>query len=125
MFNIWNYGVTRRRRVVLFDYDDVEPLEQVSFKEKPEPRNDIEALQPDEDRIAAMPDDFFVDEMERYSGIPQPLKGTFKKVHADLFTVEYWKDMKRRLRKGEIIDITPYDLNRRFRNREPEQSLKK
>ncbi|MEW6412393.1 MAG: bifunctional isocitrate dehydrogenase kinase/phosphatase [Candidatus Zixiibacteriota bacterium] len=125
LFNIWNYGVTRRRRVVLFDYDDVEPLEQVNFYEKPEPRNDIEILQPEEDRITAMPDDFFVDEMERYSGIPQALKGTFKRVHADLFTVEYWQDMKARMRRGEIIDITPYNLNRRFIRKTQELSPKK
>ncbi len=117
LFNVWNYGVTRRRRVVLYDYDDVEPLEQASFREKPEPRDDQEMMRPEEERITAMPDDFFVDEIEKYSGVPQPLKGLFKSIHGDLFTVAYWKDMKRRLRRGEIIDITPYDLTMRFRNR--------
>jgi len=117
LFNIWNYGVTRRRRVVLFDYDDVEPLEQAQFKERPQPRDDLDVLSPEEERIAAMPCDFFVDEIERYSGVPHSLKGLFKSAHGDLFTVDYWKDVKRRLKRGEIIDITPYDRRMRFRNR--------
>jgi len=117
LFNIWNYGVTRRRRVVLYDYDDVQPLETVRFRTKPEPRNDLEELQPEEDRITAMPDEFFMDEIERYSGIPMPLTGIFKSVHADLFTLRFWRDMKRRLKRGEILDIIPYDRNRKFSNR--------
>lgn len=115
LFNIWNYGVTRRGRVVLFDYDDVQPLEQTRFLRKPAPRNYAEELQPEEDRIASMPDDFFMDEIERYSGLPQPLKGVFKAVHGDLFTPDYWLDIQARLRHGEIFDITPYDHRRRFR----------
>jgi isocitrate dehydrogenase kinase/phosphatase len=114
LFNIWNYGVTRRRRVVLFDYDDVQPLENTRFLQKPPPRDQAEEFQLDEDRIASMPDDFFMDEIERYSGVPQPLKGIFKSVHADLFSLDYWRDMQRRVRKGEIVDITPYELSKRF-----------
>jgi len=101
----------------VFDYDDVEPLEQAQFKERPQPRDDLDVLSPEEERIAAMPCDFFVDEIERYSGVPHSLKGLFKSAHGDLFTVDYWKDVKRRLKRGEIIDITPYDRRMRFRNR--------
>lgn len=114
LFNIWNYGVTSRRRVVLFDYDDVQPLEQTRFREKPPPRDHAEEIQTEEERIATMPDDFFIDEIERYSGIPQPLKGIFKLAHGELFTREYWSTMQNRVRLGEIVDITPYDLSRRF-----------
>ncbi len=114
LFNMWNYGVTRRGRVVLFDYDDVQPLEKAQFRKKPEPRNESEEMEPDEDRIAAGGDDFFLDEADRFSGIPRPLKGIFKAVHADLYTLEFWRDMKRRVRRGEQFDITPYDRTRKF-----------
>lgn len=117
LFNIWNYGVTRRGRVVLFDYDDVCPLEQVNFRHKPAPKNDLEELEVDEDRIAAMPNDFFLDETERYSGIPFPLKGIFKRVHGDLYTADFWQNMKRRVKRGELADITPYDRRKKFENR--------
>jgi len=114
LFNIWNYGVTSRGRVVLFDYDDVIPLEQAYFKNKPQPRDEYEETQLEENWIMAQPNEYFMDEIDRYSGIPQPLKGIFYAVHSDLFTVEFWNDMKKRVKKGEIIDITPYDRHKKF-----------
>jgi len=115
LFNTWNYGVTRRGRVVLFDYDDVIPIEQASFAAKPRAWSESEELTPEEDRIGASPLDFFVDEMRSYSGIPQRLKGVFEAVHADLFTVGFWEAVKATVSAGELVDITPYDTARKFR----------
>jgi isocitrate dehydrogenase kinase/phosphatase len=114
LFNTWNYGVTRRGRVVLFDYDDVIPIEQASFMKKPAVRDDAEEIEPEEDRIVATALDFFIDEMRRYSGVPQRLKGVFELVHGDLFTVDFWRDVKERVRNGELVDITPYDRAKKF-----------
>jgi len=66
LFNIWNCGVTSRRRVVLFDYDDAASLLHIRFRDKPAARSYWEEIQSEEDRIAAGPNDFFIDEMERY-----------------------------------------------------------
>ena len=115
IFNIWNYGVTRRRRVVLFDYDDVLPLETANFREKPLPRDEFEEMQSEQEWIVAMPHDFFMDEIERFSGIPDRLRAAFRSVHADLYKAEFWSDMQERVRNGEVVDITPYDRSRKFR----------
>jgi isocitrate dehydrogenase kinase/phosphatase len=117
LFNTWNYGVTRRGRVVLFDYDDVIPIEQASFKEKPTIRDEAEEIEPEEDRIVATARDFFIDEMRRYAGVPQRLKGVFELVHGDLFSVDFWRGVKDRVRNGELVDITPYDRAKKFRQR--------
>ena len=114
LFNTWNYGVTRRGRVVLFDYDDVIPIEQATFARKPRAYGEGEELTPEEERIVATPLDFFVDEMQSYSGIPQRLKGVFEEVHADLFTVEFWRAVKAQVAAGELVDITPYDTAKKF-----------
>ncbi len=114
LFNTWNYGVTRRGRVVLFDYDDVVPIEDVSFACKPRSYGDGDDLTPEEDRIVASALDFFVDEMRNYSGIPQRLKGVFEQVHADLFTVEFWRALKEQVSSGGLVDITPYDRAKKF-----------
>jgi len=116
LFNTSNYGVTRRGRIVLFDYDDVIPLERASFLEKPQPLSDADEWAPEEDRIVATALDFFIDEMRSYSGVPQRLKGVFELVHADLFTVDFWRQAKERLGSGELVDITPYDRSRKFRH---------
>lgn len=115
LFNIWNYGVTRRGRVVLFDYDDVWPLEKPNFRDKPLPRDEFEEMESEQEWIVAMQDDYFMDEIERFSGMPDRLRGTFRSVHADLYRAEFWRDMQRRVRIGEVVDITPYDRSRRFR----------
>ena len=115
LFHSWNYGVVERNRVVTFDFDDVVPLESVNFKVKPEPRNEDEEIQPEEDRITAELTDFFMDEIETFLGIPGALKGIFRSVHGDLFTVGFWQNIKLGVQRGDIIDIIPYDRNRRFR----------
>jgi len=115
LFNTWNYGVTRRGRVVLFDYDDVIPIERASFSRKPRAYDESEELAPEEDRIVATANDFFIDEMRSYSGIPQCLKGVFELVHSDLFTVEFWHSVKGQVSAGELVDITPYDRAMKFR----------
>ena len=115
LFNTWNYGVTRRGRVVLFDYDDVIPIEQASFANKPRAFDETDELTPEEERIVATPRDFFVDEMRSYSGIPQRLKGVFESVHSDLFTVEFWRSVKEQVSSGDLVDITPYDTARKFK----------
>ncbi len=114
LFNTWNYGVTHWGRVVLYDYDDVLPMERISIREKPVPRDEVELDRPEEDWIVVGEDDFFLDEMERYSGIPKPLKGVFRSTHGDLFTLRFWTGLKDRLRSGEIFSVIPYDRAKRF-----------
>jgi len=60
---------------VLFDYDDVIPIESASFAHKPRAFEESDEFTPEEERIVATSRDFFVDEMRNYSGIPQRLKG--------------------------------------------------
>ena len=117
LFNTWNYGVTTWGRVVLYDYDDVLPLEKIRFREKPAPRNEYEEMEPEENWIMATEEDFFMDEIDHYSGIPQPLKGIFRAAHGDLFTLTFWNDLTKRVKNGEVFDVTPYDRRRRFEER--------
>lgn len=118
LFNTWNYGVTHWGRVVLYDYDDVLPIERIKFRVKPAPRNEIEETKPEEDWIFATDEDFFMDEIDRYSGIPKPLKGVFKSVHGDLYSQKFWDILIDKLNKGEIFDVIPYDRSKRFQGRD-------
>lgn len=115
LFNTWNYGVTHWGRVVLYDYDDVLPIETIRFRKKPAPRHESEETEPEENWITASEEDFFLDEIDRYSGIPHPLKGLFRAIHGDLYTLEFWDTLTERLRRGEILEVIPYDRSRRFR----------
>jgi isocitrate dehydrogenase kinase/phosphatase len=117
LFNTWNYGVTEGHRVVLFDYDDVVPLEDVNFRLKPRPRDEYEETEEEANWISAEAFDFFIDEIGTFLGIPDPLRGTFYTEHRDLFTLDFWETVKSRVSDGEIIDIIPYDRRKRFRGR--------
>lgn len=114
LFNTWNYGVTRRGRVVLFDYDDVIPIEQATFRTKPRTLDEAEEMVPEEEWIVATSSDFFMEEMQSYSGVPERLKGVFELVHGDLFTVEFWRHVKEDVSAGGLVDITPYDRSKKF-----------
>jgi isocitrate dehydrogenase kinase/phosphatase len=72
-------------------------------------------MDPEEDWIVAEPTDFFLDEIDTFVGIPSALRGVFKSVHGDLFTLDFWQSIKKRVGAGEIIDIIPYDRDKRFR----------
>jgi isocitrate dehydrogenase kinase/phosphatase len=74
-------------------------------------------MEPEENWIMATEEDFFLDEIDRYSGIPQPLKGIFRAAHGDLFTLTFWHDLTKRVKEGEVFDVTPYDRRRRFEER--------
>jgi isocitrate dehydrogenase kinase/phosphatase len=114
LFNTWNYGVTNWGRVVLYDYDDVLPIERITFREKPAPRDELEEVAPEENWIVATEEDFFMDEIDRYSGIPLPLRGVFRSAHGDLYTLKFWNALTARLRTGEVFDVIPYDRAKRF-----------
>jgi isocitrate dehydrogenase kinase/phosphatase len=115
LFNTWNYGVTAWGRVVLYDYDDVVPIERVTFREKPPALTHEEETGPEEDWIVASDDHFFMDEIDRFSGVPGPLKGVFRSVHEDLYSLRYWTELTGALRRGTVFDVLPYDRRRRFR----------
>ena len=124
LFNTWNYGVTHWGRVVLYDYDDVLPIERIKFREKPAPRDEFEETEPEENWIVATEEDFFMDEIDRYSGIPKPLKGVFKAVHGDLYTLKFWNILTERVKQGEIFDVVPYDRAKRFHDRKSAVQMK-
>ncbi|HSK07372.1 MAG TPA: bifunctional isocitrate dehydrogenase kinase/phosphatase [Acidimicrobiia bacterium] len=108
-----NFGVTRHGRVVFYDYDELSPLTEISFRQLPPPRDETEALASDPwfpvgDR------DVFPEEHQRFLGLSQGLREVFFAHHADLFSVEAWQAMQERIRSGELIEVYPYRQDARL-----------
>ena len=62
--------------------------------------------------------DVFMDEIDRFSDIPWPLRGrVFKSVHGDFYRLEFWNTLTERLRVGEVFDVIPCERGMRFRDR--------
>jgi isocitrate dehydrogenase kinase/phosphatase len=112
-FLLKNFGVTRHGRVVFYDYDELCLLHECRFRVLPPPRT------PEED-LAAEPwfstteNDIFPEEFRKFLGLSGALRRTFEEHHADLFTVEFWRGLQERHRRGELIDVFPYPDSRRL-----------
>jgi isocitrate dehydrogenase kinase/phosphatase len=112
-----NFGVTRHRRVVFYDYDELCLLSECRFRSIPSARSfsdDFEA----EPWFYVNPDDIFPKEFETFLGLQGELREAFMEAHSDLFEVEFWREMQSRIQSGEIVDIFPYKQSQRLRYKE-------
>jgi isocitrate dehydrogenase kinase/phosphatase len=112
-FLLKNFGVTRHRRVVFYDYDELCPLTECNFREVPVPRTPEDELSA-EPWYAVGPNDIFPEEFSKFLGIPPPLMDTFIQHHRDLLGPKFWRGLQEKLRAGEIPDVYPYPQRRRL-----------
>lgn len=110
-----NFGVTRQKRVVFYDYDEIETIVDCNFRAIPQPRNE-------EDEMAAEPwypiakNDVFPEQFGTFLLGNALVKKYFLKHHADLLTAEYWQARKQRILNGKVDDVFPYPQEIRFMN---------
>lgn len=102
-----NFGVTRHGRVVFYDYDELSALTDVVFREMPDPREEDEALA-ETPWFSVGDRDVFPEEHQRFLGLTEDLRALFRARHGDLFEVEPWKAIQKRIAAGELIEIFPY-----------------
>ena len=108
-----NFGVTRHGRVVFYDYDELTWLGSVNFRPIPTPRTPEEEIA-DEPWFAIAENDVFPEEFQRFLGLPDHLAAEFRAHHAELFDVDFWCDLQRRLAAGELPHIPPYGPSQRL-----------
>jgi isocitrate dehydrogenase kinase/phosphatase len=110
-----NFGLTRLKRVVFYDYDEIGFLTDYNFRRIPEPRTY-------EDELASEPwyavgeNDVFPEEFPRFLIGRRDIRELFYKRHGDLFDVKFWRQIQERLKTGEIFDVFPYRQRLRFKN---------
>lgn len=109
-----NFGVTRHRRVVFYDYDEICYLTEINFREMPKASSNEEmmAVEPWYD---VGPWDVFPEEFENFLFSTDELREIFRENHADLFTVGFWQQMQDRIRDDQLLDVYPYRRKRSFR----------
>jgi isocitrate dehydrogenase kinase/phosphatase len=115
-----NTGLTHGSNVALFDFDDLGPLFRFRFRETPHLATEQDEFlwntETDGAWFAVDEFDVLVDEWERFLGVPPDLSDFFRGKHGDLFTVEYWRDVQRRLTGGEFHYVVPYPPERCLAN---------
>lgn len=116
-----NFGLTRHGRVIFYDYDELCLLTDCQFREIPPPRHP-------EDEMSAEPwfyvgeHDIFPEEFTSFLEFPPELRNVFMEAHADLLSVDFWRDMQARHEAGEVLDIFPYPESRRLGRRQSDRT---
>ncbi|UCS92451.1 bifunctional isocitrate dehydrogenase kinase/phosphatase [Echinicola marina] len=113
-----NFGVTRQKRVIFYDYDEIEFLTQMNFREKPKPRTfeEIYAASP---WYEIAKNDVFPEDFRRFMIGRADVKPYFLDFHKDLFDPAHWRNIQKRIENGEFIHAFPYPDYMRFRPHEP------
>ena len=103
-----NFGVTDSERVVFYDYDEVALVTECRFREIPEPEDDAFGLMDAAATRFVNDTDIFPEEFIKFLAMDAGLRAIFMRVHGDLLTADYWRDVKHRRLRGEITQVVPY-----------------
>lgn len=102
-----NFGVTRHRRVVFYDYDEVALVTECDFRDIPDSDDDEDLMRSDV-WFHVNKNDIFPEEFIKFLSMDAGLRELFLKVHGDLLTAGYWNRVKSKLLKGDIELVIPY-----------------
>lgn len=108
-----NFGVTRLGRVVFYDYDEIQHMTEMNFRQIPEAPNE-EAEMSNEPWYPIGPNDVFPEEFRYFLLGDRRVRTAFMKHHPNLLDASWWQACRDRAAQGRIEDIFPYDDTRRF-----------
>ena len=108
-----NFGVTRFGRVVFYDYDEIQRMTEMNFRQIPAAPNE-EAEMSAEPWYSVGPNDVFPEEFATFLLGQPEIREFFMRYHADLLTAQWWQRSKQRSLQGHVVDCLPYPDNRRF-----------
>jgi isocitrate dehydrogenase kinase/phosphatase len=108
-----NFGVTRRGRVVFYDYDELCFLTDCNFRNLPQASTYEEEISA-EPWFSVRENDVFPEEFPNFLSLPGPARAALLEQHADLFHPDFWRGVQRKLREGETPEVFPYRPERRL-----------
>ncbi len=108
-----NFGLTRRGRVVFYDYDELCFLTDCNFRELPQSQSYEEEMAA-EPWFSVRENDIFPEEFPRFLAFPERAREEMMKQHGDLFHPQFWRDTQEKLRAAELPDVFPYGPERRL-----------
>ena len=114
-----NFGVTRGKRVVFYDYDEVAYVTDCVFRRVPQPRTPEDEMA-SEPWYPVGPTDVFPEEFGTFLLGNPKVRALFVKHHADLLDVPFWQGHQQRIEEGVLVDVFPYPESLRFSRRFPE-----
>jgi isocitrate dehydrogenase kinase/phosphatase len=111
---LWkNFGVTRNGKVVFYDYDEIEYITDCNFRRVPPPRHEEDEMS-GEIWYSVGPKDVFPETFAPFLLGNDEVREMFMKHHRDLLDVQFWQSHQQRIQARQVIDVFPYDPERRF-----------
>lgn len=110
-----NFGVTRNKRVVFYDYDEVCYLTECRFRTIPASPFG-EAVLSGGQWYSAQPNDVFPEEFEAFFCSHPRVREPFMKYHKELLDPQFWKEKQAAINSGVQENVFPYSIEKRFVN---------
>lgn len=108
-----NFGVTRHKRVVFYDYDEICPLVECNFRKIPKPMTEEQEMagQPWYD---VAPNDVFPEEFRHFFSGNRRAREVFDSLHPELYEADFWSELQQKIKDGYVEDVFPYRRRYRF-----------
>ncbi len=110
-----NFGVTRHGVVVFYDYDELQLLSDCNFRELPAAQHEEDEMR-SEAWFSVDQLDVFPEEFATFMWFPGSIRETVATTHAELFDVNYWRELQQQHGRGELPDFFPYPSRSRLRS---------
>ncbi len=108
-----NFGVTKQKRVVFYDYDEISTMDVPNFRTIPEAKTE-------EQEMSAEPwypigeHDVFPEEFKFFMFNNAEYDSIFASYYSHLLDARYWQEVQRNIAAGNIKDYYPYDIKERM-----------
>jgi isocitrate dehydrogenase kinase/phosphatase len=106
-----NFGVTRHGRVIFYDYDELCRVTDCNFRDLPEAPT-LEDEMRGEAWFYVAENDVFPETFIRFLAFGEAERAALLRVHAEILTARFWRDVQQRLRGGEVVEVVPYHPHR-------------
>ena len=115
-----NFGVTRQRRVVFYDYDEIQYMTDCTFRRIPPPSSWEDEMMV-EPHYSVETNDVFPEQFGQFFFSDQAHRQEFYKNHKDLVDPKFWIEKREKLQQGMQDEVLPYPQSIRFLSRYPDR----
>jgi len=106
-----NFGVTRHGRVIFYDYDELCLVTDCHFRDLPQAANPEDEMR-GEPWFYVGEHDVFPETFIDFVAFAAPQRAALLRVHGEIFTARFWRQVQRRLSDGEVLEVLPYHPHR-------------
>jgi isocitrate dehydrogenase kinase/phosphatase len=108
---IKNFGVTRHGRVIFYDYDELCAVTDCRFRDLPQATNPEDEMR-GEAWFYVADNDVFPETFLRFLAFTDSQKEALLRMHGEILTAQFWRNVQARLAEGEVLEVLPYHPHR-------------